>query len=226
MTKKVYAILFILMFFATLLFPPLSIGEFNKEEMTIAIPEELLVEFINDTLPVKITRKKSFSGVIWIESIDRLKLGNDKISFSMELRGENIAYKRKIGNKPVELNFGDVRLAFGCEAAIRYDGGRNILYVKPEIIQEKKEEQVLVPLLASLIEGREFPIEIQDLEPIITKIGDKSLTINMDISNIFTLNSILFIGIKPKVKENGSKGPEGEEWTRKNYCRRSAFFPA
>jgi hypothetical protein len=202
MTKKTYPIIFISIFCVTLLIPHLSSGELKKEEMTIAIPEELMAEFINDTLPVKITRKKSFSGVIWIESIDRLKIGNDKISFSMKMHGENIGYKKKIGKKPVELNFGDVRLAFECEASIRYDKGRNVLYVKPEIIQEKADEQVLVPLLAALIEGREFPIEIQKLEPLVTKIGDKSLTINMDISSIFTLDSILFIGIRPKVKEN------------------------
>ena len=93
-------------------------------------------------------------------------------------------------------------MSFECEAAIRYDQGGNILYVRPEIIQERTEEQALVPLLAALIEGREFPIEIQALEPIITKIGDKSLTINMDIASIFTLDRILFIGIRPKVKEN------------------------
>jgi hypothetical protein len=110
----------------------------------------------------------------------------------------------------VELNFGDVRLSFECEAAIRYDKGRNVLYVRPEIIQERAEEQALVPLLAALIEGREFPIEIQKLEPIITKIGDKSLTIDMDISSIFTLNRILFIGLRPKVKENRPKVQEGE----------------
>ena len=211
MTKKVFPIIFILSFFATMLITPFSSGEFKKEEMTIAIPEELMVEFINDTLPVKITRKKSFSGVLWIESVDRLKLGNDKISFSMKIRGENIAYNKKIGKRPLELNFGDVRLAFDCEAAIRFDKGRNILYVRPEIIQEKTEEQGLVPLLAALIEGREFPIEIQELEPIITRIGDKSLTINMDISSIFTLNRILFIGLRPKVKENRSKVQEGSD---------------
>ena len=210
MTKKAFPIIFVLIFGAILLNPSLSSGEFKKEEMTIAIPEELMVEFINDTLPVKITRKKSFSGVIWIESVDRLKLGNDKISFSMKMRGENIVYNRKIGKRPLELNFGDVQLDFKCEAAIRYDRGRNILYVRPEILQEKTEEQALVPLLAALIEGREFPIEIQELEPIITRIGDKSLTINMDISSIFTLNRILFIGLRPKVKENRSKGQEGE----------------
>ena len=202
MTRKTYPIIFISIFCLTLLIPLTSTGELKKEEMTIAIPEQLMAEFINDTLPVKITRKKSFSGVIWIESVDRLKLGNDKISFSMKMHGENIGYHKKIGKRPVELNFGDVRLSFECEAAIRYDKGRNVLYVKPEIIQERAEEQALVPLLAALIEGREFPIEIQKLEPIITKIGDKSLIIDMDISSIFILDSILFIGIRPKVKEN------------------------
>jgi len=202
LTIKTYLIIFVSIFCGTLFLPHSSIGELKKEEMTIAIPEELMTEFINDTLPVKITRKKSFSGVIWIESVERLKLGNDKISFSMKMHGENIVYNKKIGKRPVELNFGDVRLSFECEGSIRYDKGRNVLYVRPEIIQEKTEEQVLVPLLAALIEGREFPIEIQKLEPIITKIGDKSLTINMDISSIFTLDGILFIGIRPKVKEN------------------------
>jgi hypothetical protein len=202
MAKKTYLTIFISIFCATLLLPHYSTGELKKEEMTIAIPEELMAEFINDTLPVKITRKKSFSGVIWIESVDRLKLGNDKISFSMKMHGENIGYNKKIGKRPIELNFGDVRLSFECEASIRYDKGRNVLYVRPEIIQERAEEQALVPLLAALIEGREFPIEIQELKPIITKIGDKSLTINMDISSIFTLDGILFIGIRPKVEEN------------------------
>ena len=202
----------VFIFFVTLLGPPLSTGELKKGEMTIAIPEELMTEFINDTLPIKIERKAAFSGVIWIESINRLKLGNDKISFSIDMHGENIGYKKKIGKRPMELEFGDVRLSFDCEASIRYDKEKNILFVRPEVIQENAEEQALVPLLATLLEGREFPIEIQKLESIVTKIGDKSLTIDMDISNIFTLDSILFIGIRPKVRENRavSKAVQGE----------------
>jgi len=211
MTKKTFAITLGALFCAMLSVTNLPAGELNKDEMTIAIPEELMTEFINDALPVKITRKKSFSGVIWIESVDRLKLGNDKISFSIKMHGENIGYKQRVGKRPVELNFGDVRLAFECEASIRYDKERNILYVRPEVIQERTEEQILVPLLATLIEGREFPIEIQELEPIITKIGDKSLTIDMDISSIFTLNSILFIGIRPKVRGGKSAKKPGVE---------------
>jgi hypothetical protein len=199
-------------FCITLLGSQSATGAPKKEEMTIAIPEELMIEFINDTLPIKIERKTSFSGLIWIESIDRLKLGNDKISFSIDMQGKNIGYKKKIGKRPMELEFGDVRLSFECEASIRYDKERNILFVRPEVIQENADEQVLVPLLATLIEGREFPIEVQKLESIVTKIGDRSLTIDMDISNIFTLDSILFIGIRPKVRENRavSKANPGE----------------
>ena len=207
--------------FCVILLGPLSAtGELKKEEVTIAVPGELMTEFINDILPIKIERKTSFSGVIWIESINRLKLGNDKISFSVAMHGENFGYKKKIGKRPVELDFGDVRLSFECEASIRYDKERNVLFVRPEVIRESAEEQVLVPLLAALIEGREFPIEIQELESIVTKIGEKSLTIDMDISDIFTLDSILFIGIRPKVREKRAvtkalhgegKGPGLEE---------------
>ncbi len=202
MIKRTTWFMPVFIFCVTLFGSQWATGELKKEEMTIAIPEELMSEFINDTLPIKIERKTSFSGVIWIESIDRLKLGNDKISFSIDMHGENIGYKRKIGKRPMELEFGDVRLSFECEASIRYDRKRNVLFVRPEVIQENTDEQVLVPLLSALIEGREFPIEIQQLESIVTKIGDKSLTIDMDISNIFTLDSILFIGIRPKVREN------------------------
>jgi hypothetical protein len=203
---------FVSIFCVILLGPQWATGELKKEEVTIAVPQELMTEFINDTLPIKIERKTSFSGVIWIESIDRLKLGNDKISFSVAIHGENFGYKKKIGKRPVELEFGDVRLSFECEASIRYDKERNILFVMPEVIQERAEEQALVPLLAALIEGREFPIEVQELESIVTKIGNKSLTIDMDISNIFTLDSILFIGIRPKIRENRavSKADHGE----------------
>ena len=212
MIKRTTWFMHAFIFCITLLGSQSATGEPKKEEMTIAIPEELMIEFINNTLPIKIEKKTSFSGVIWIESIDRLKLGNDKISFSIDMHGENIGYKKKIGKRPMELEFGDVRLSFECEASIRYDKERNILFVRPEVIQENADEQVLVPLLATLIEGREFPVEIQELESIVTKIGDKSLTIDMDISNIFTLDSILFIGIRPKVRENRavSKANPGE----------------
>jgi hypothetical protein len=53
--------------------------------------------------------------------------------------------------------------------------------------------------LAELID-KEYPVEIQKLKPIITRFSDKSVTIDMDISNVYAVHNRLFIGIRPSVK--------------------------
>ena len=178
----------------------------RKNEITIAVPAELMAKIINDALPIEIAKKKEISGAIWIQSIDKLKLGNDKISFFMKMHGEDVEYTGKIGKTPVVLSFGTIDLAFNCDTSLRYDSEENILYVKPEIITEETEQETLALLLAALVSGQEFPLEIQKLKPIIAKLGNAALTINMNISNIYTLNDVLIIGIKPTVtKSPGSK---------------------
>jgi hypothetical protein len=165
-----------------------------------------MAQLINDTLPIEIVKKKEISGAIWIQSIDKLKLGNDKISFFMKMHGEDVEYTGKIGKTPVVLSFGTIDLAFNCYTSLRYDSEESILYVKPEIIAEETEKETLALLLAALVSGQEFPLEIQKLKPIIAKLGNAALTINMNISNIYTLNDVLIIGIKPTVtKSPGSK---------------------
>ena len=202
MSKKAGHILLILSFFSLLLVHQIFAGIENRDEITIAIPAEVMANVINDALPVGITQEKTFSGVIWIETIDGLKLGDDKVSFSVAMRGENLGYRGKIGKTPLVLNFGDAKLAFDCDAAIRYDQAKSILYVTPEINGDKADERIFVPLLAALTRGREFPIEIQKLEPIIAKFSNNLLTINMDISSITMRDNMLIIGMRPTVKNS------------------------
>lgn len=177
----------------------------TKSEITVSIPAKSITEIINKTLPIEITNKKDISGVIWIESIDKLKLGNNKISFFMKMRGEDIAYTAKIGKTPMSLNFGNINLAVNCNASLRYDRKKNILYVKPVMIQEKKGKEGLAVLVNALAGGAEFPLEIQKLKPIIAKFGNDILTVNLKISDIHTLSGVLFIKIMPKAKKSRLK---------------------
>jgi hypothetical protein len=55
-------------------------------------------------------------------------------------------------------------------------------------------------LLAALTRGREFPVEIQKIQPFIAEFSNNSITINMDISNIYMHKNMLFIGMTPTVK--------------------------
>jgi hypothetical protein len=155
--------------------------------------------FINDVLPIKISKGKKFSGVIWVKSVDELQLEIDKVSFSVTIYGEDIAYIGKIGKLSTSLRFGTIDTSFSCDASIRYDREKNILYVRPTIVEREKSNRLFLPLLLQVID-KEYPVEVQKLKPIITKFGDKSATLDMDISNVYTVHDRLLIAVRPRVR--------------------------
>jgi hypothetical protein len=173
----------------------------RKDEITIVIPAEVLARFANDVLPVEITKEKKPSGVIWLQSIDGLKLGINTISCSLRIRGEDITYTGKIGDLPASVSLGSIDAILNCEASMRYDEEKQILYVKPTIMGDANRGDVLWPLFVALIGEREHPIELQKLKPIIAQFGKNSITIGMDISRIYSADNRLFIGIRPCVKK-------------------------
>lgn len=200
--KKIANIIFISICCFSLLIPYSSATTDKKNEITIVIPAKVVAKFINDVLPIEITRHKGFSGIIWVKSIDKLKLGINKVSFSVKMCGKDIKYTGKIGNLSTSLNFGNIDISFNCEASIRYDKEINILYVRPKIMDKRNGNELLWTLLAALMNDEEHPIEIQKLKPIITEFSNKTVTINMDISNVYTVNNRLFIGIRPTLEKN------------------------
>ena len=186
--------------FCLSLFVPYSFATTDeKDEITIVIPARAMVKFINDILPIKIIKDKKFSGVIWIKSVDRLELEIDKVSFSVNIYGEDIKYTGRIGNLSTSLSFGSIDTSLNCDASIRYDKEKSILYIRPKIVERRNRNKILLRLLAELID-KEYPVEIQKLKPIITRFGDKSVTIDMDISNVYAVHNRLLIGIRPSVK--------------------------
>ncbi|GAG16208.1 unnamed protein product, partial [marine sediment metagenome] len=131
--------------FCLSLFVPYSFATTDeKDEITIVIPARVMVKFINDMLPIKITRAKKFSGVIWIKSVDKLKLEIDKLSFSVNIYGEDIKYTGKIGNLSMSLSFGNIDTSLDCDASIRYDKEKSILYIRPKIVERRNRNKVLL----------------------------------------------------------------------------------
>ncbi|MBW2076457.1 MAG: hypothetical protein DRG87_07590 [Deltaproteobacteria bacterium] len=172
----------------------------KHNEVTIVIPAKVLQGFINEVLPVEITPKKKVSGVLWIQSIEGLRLGLDKLWFTVTIHGDNIAYKGKIGGLPADLRFGALESTLNCEASIRYDTKKGLLYVRPKVVEEGKKGDILWLLLVSILSEGEYPVEVQKLKPIAARFSDKTVEIDMDISNIYTTNDRLFIALQPTVK--------------------------
>jgi hypothetical protein len=172
----------------------------KNNEITIVVPRGALQAFINEVLPVEITTHEKVSGHLWIRSIDNLRLGLDKVWFTTTIHGVNIAYKGKIGGLPANLRFDALDSTLNCEASIRYDSKQGLLYVRPKVAEEGKKGNVLWLLLVSFLSDEEYPVEIQKLKPIAARVSDKTVEIDMDISNIYTVNDRLFIALQPRVK--------------------------
>jgi hypothetical protein len=175
----------------------------KNNEITIVIPARVLQGFINEVLPVEITTNKKVSGVLWIRSIEDLRLGLDKLWFTATIHGENIAYKGKIGGLPANLRFGAIDSTLHCEASIRYDSKKGLLYVRLKVVEEGKKGDILWLLLVSILSEGEYPVEIQKLKPIAARFSNKTVQIDMDISNIYTTNDRLFIVLRPSVRVIG-----------------------
>jgi hypothetical protein len=200
--RKSTAIIGIFLFCFSLWIPPLSAATDKTNEITIVMPAKVVARLTNGMLPMEITGRKGFSGTIRIKSIDRLRLGINKASFTATLGGENITYTGKIGSLSTNVNLGTFDISFNGEAAMRYDKEKHILYVQPKLMDKGNNNELLRPLLSALMHEKEYPVEIQKLKPIITEFSNKTVTIHMDISTMYTVNNRLFIGIRPTLEKS------------------------
>ena len=171
----------------------------ERNEVTLIIPARVMVQFINDVLPMEIAKGREFTGAIWVKSVDSLDFEIDKVSFCATIYGEDIKYTGKIGTLSTSLSLGAIETSLKCHASIRYDRQKRILYVRPRIVERGNRNKVLPRLLAELID-KEYPVEIKKLKPLVTRFGDKSVTIDMDISNVYAVHNRLLIGVRPRVK--------------------------
>jgi len=169
-------------------------------EITLVIPARVLQEFINEVMPVELTGHDKVSGILRIRSIENLKLGLNKVWFTVTIHGEDIAFKGKVGGLPANLRFGSLDSTLHCEASIRYDGNKGLLYVRPKVVEQGEKGNALWLLLMSLFNEEEYPVEIQKLKPIAARVSGKTVEIAMDISNIYTTNDRLLIAMRPTVK--------------------------
>ena len=163
-------------------------------------------------LPLNIEKGPYLKGALWIHTIDRLKIGSNKVGFDMNIRGESIKFKTQLGNQTLLMDIGNLNANFACSVSLRYDASNRLLYITPYILQKSnknKEDKIAATLLSllSLGNGMEYPVEIKRFQPFITRISSNQFTIDMDIMNIYTENDKLVITGQPKLTKVGLKSP-------------------
>lgn len=175
-----------------------------KNTITLSLPESVLAEATTALLPLKIdAHSKALDGDITIIKISNLQLTNGHLGCRLHLAGNNLAFLTEIAGHQIRLKVGAVQVAFQTDAAVRYDAKRQILYLKPVVKNmtatgDGANDEIGRALVA-LLNGREFPISMQKLDPIVADAGAKSITINTRIVDIQAKPDILVLNLAPKI---------------------------
>ncbi len=174
----------------------------SLKEMTVVVPAQSIARVIKPLLPYKIDLGKNFLGDFWVKSIENIKINDNIISFSSLISGKDIKYATKIGKQVVNFVVGDVNLPSLWEVSLKYDKSKKKLFLKPLIKgpENKKglsQGDALLNILLEALSGLEYPIDVNNLKPVKSEFYNQLLTINMDISDIYTGDDKLYIEIIP-----------------------------
>jgi hypothetical protein len=183
-------------------FSPGSAQVKNIKELTVVVPAESIAKFIQPLLPYSIDIGKNFSGSFWVKSIENIKIAKNRISFSAHIYGKDIGYSAKIGKQTASFKVGNVNLRNHWEATLRYDKAQKKLYIKPHVEGPQNKDDlsqgdILIDTLFNALSDIEYPVDVDRIEPITTELYDTELVINTDISDVYTDDNKLFIGIIP-----------------------------
>lgn len=194
-------------FLTTLLFILLSgttaSAATQQKSITMSLPDSVLKEVIRKTLPLEFgVKSETLLGSVSIDKIEKLHLLKNKISSHITLSGHKLNLVTNIGDHALRMKIGTLTLSFQCDATIRFDAPTQTLFLRPVIteVQSANSKQANVAAtLVHLFNNREFPIEIEKLNPIMADTGSKVLNISMDIANVQLQPNTLQLDITPRI---------------------------
>lgn len=206
MMSKTFFTLF-LTFITFTLFPKLVIADDN---ITLNLPEKVIAQAITAMLPFKIdAHSKSLQGDITIVNISQLAITDQHLACQLHLAGNNLAFLTEIAGHEIKLKVGSVEIDFKASAAVRFDAAKQTLYVKPVVNDvtatgDGNNGEIGQALIA-LLNGREFPVSMQELDPLIANAGGKTVTITTEIVDIQAKQDLLQLKLSPSVTSRTQK---------------------
>lgn len=183
-----------------------AVQPISSDEISITIPRSVITNFIKASLPLNLENGPYLKGKVWIQNINQVKIGANKVEFEMTIQGKNLKFTTHLGKQVLLLDIGNLNAAFSCNVSIRYDAAKRLLYITPIIVQKPNKndkDKIAANLLQmlSLANGTEYPVEIKKIQPFVTKIGGDPFNIDMDITHITTVKDAVFIRGLPKFRK-------------------------
>ena len=179
-----------------------------QEHILISLPESVLVKAIAAATPFSFdVASDMLHGAISVRGIHDLRLGNNQLQARLDLAGNNLEAVADLAGQRIKMRVGDVALTANVLAELRFDGKRQILYVRPTIDQSKNAggNDDAGNGLIMLLNGREFPINMQDIKPFIAEVGGKTITIATTVADVRASPKKLELLLTPEISSRTRK---------------------
>ena len=178
----------------------------KHDNITLNLPQTVIAEAAQAILPLTIdAHSKSIQGDINIIQISNVAVSDQYLSCQVKLAGRNILLLTEIAGHEIKLKVGSVDINSTVDAQLRFDANKQILYIKPVIknMGSKSSGSNSGPdigqALTALLNGREFPVEIEKIDPLLARTGAKIVTVNMKVANITTRPGSLQLSLQPQI---------------------------
>jgi hypothetical protein len=174
----------------------------------LSVPAPVISEALEKALPLAIdTNSSTLRGAITIIQISNLQIREQGISCRMSLQGDDMQLHTEVGGHVLKLKVGSIQLGLQCNAALRYDASKQLLYIKPVISDLKASSTAaggdIDALLMGFLNNREFPVKMKQMQPLIAETSGKNITVNMNIAGVHTGQGVLFFDIMPQIQSSG-----------------------
>ena len=171
-----------------LLFCLIYPGFIAAQPILLSLPENVVAEAVQKSLPLQINQPaESLAGLIAVEKVENLDFKDNSLAATVTMSGRDVQLNTNLGGHNLVLKVGNVELDFSLEAVTRFDKASQTLFIRPTVSgidQRGSQNNEVGELIAALFNEQELPVALENLEPIITDIGNRQLVIDMSVEDI------------------------------------------
>ena len=193
--------------FATPAFAAQAGPHITTDNIVLSLPESALAQTMAAVTPFSFNSASStIQGTITVRGIDNLRLSNNQVRARLDLLGSNLEVVTNLAGQNLRVKVGEVALAADVLAELRFDGKRHILYVKPVVDQSQDVSgDEIGRSLVALLNGREFPVNMKDIEPFVAEVGGKTIAIATSVADIRALPKKLELSLTPRITRRAGR---------------------
>ena len=185
-----------------LLFCLIHPGLITAQPILLSLPEEVVAEVVQKSLPLQVNQpSESLAGLISVEKVENLDFKDESLGATVTMSGRDVQLNTNLGGHSLLLKVGNVELDFSLEAVMRFDKSSQTLFIRPTVSgidQRGSQNNEVGELIAALFNEQEIPIALDNLQPIITDIGNRQLVIDMSVEDISLGPSTVDILLTPQ----------------------------